>query len=69
MPTPPCRSLDRAVFFKNLKGYYLTSFNTEVQTLDGTLRFHQKQLYGQNIADIAGDYSGYMVFFSAIENI
>ena len=51
------------------KGYYLTSFNTEGQTLDGTLRFHQKQLYGQNIADIAGDYSGYMVFFSTIENI
>ena len=50
-------------------GYFLTSFNTTGQTMDGTLRFHQKQLYGQNIADIAGDYSGYMVFFSAIENI
>ena len=32
------------------KGYYLTSFNEEGQTLNGTLRFHQKQLYGQNIA-------------------
>ena len=51
------------------KGYYLTGFNTTGQTLNGTLRFHQKQLYGQNIADIAGDYSGYMVFFSAIENV
>ena len=51
------------------KGYYLTGFNAESQTLNGTLRFHQKQLYGQNIADIAGDYSGYMVFFSAIENV
>jgi hypothetical protein len=51
------------------KGYYLTGFNTEGQVLNGTLRFHQKQLYGQNIADIAGDYSGYMVFFSAIENV
>ena len=51
------------------KGYYLTGFNTESQTLNGTLRFHQKQLYGQSIADIAGDYSGYMVFFSAIENV
>ena len=49
------------------KGYYLTSFNTEGQSLTGTLRFHQKQLYGRNIADIAGDYSGYMVFFSSIE--
>ena len=54
-------------FFTN--GYYLTSFNTEGQILNGTLRFHQKQLYGQNIADIAGDYSGYMVFFSAIESV
>ncbi|MBQ3331771.1 MAG: hypothetical protein IJG87_11415 [Ruminococcus sp.] len=51
------------------KGYYLTSFTEEGQTLEGTLRFHQKQLYGRNIADIAGDYSGYMVFFSAIETI
>lgn len=50
------------------KGYYLTSFNEEGQVLTGTLRFHQKQLYGRNIADIAGDYSGYMVFFSAIES-
>ena len=54
-------------FFTN--GYYLTSFNAEGQILEGTLRFHQKQLYGLNIADIAGDYSGYMVLFSAIENI
>ena len=51
------------------KGYYLTSFNEEGQTLNGTLRFHQKQLYGQNIAEIAGDYSGYMVFFSTIDNV
>ena len=50
-------------------GYFLTSFDTEGESLLGTLRFHQKQLYGQNIAEIAGDYSGYMVFFSAIENI
>ena len=49
------------------KGYYLTGFKNEGDTITGTLRFHQKQLYGLNIADIAGDYSGYMVFFSAIE--
>jgi len=54
-------------FFTN--GYYLTGFSTEGEVLTGTLRFHQKQLYGKNIADIAGDYSGYMVFFSAIESI
>ena len=51
------------------KGYFLTGFKNEGDTLEGTLRFHQKQLYGENIADIAGDYSGYMVFFSAIEDI
>lgn len=50
------------------KGYYLTSFKAEGEMLNGTLRFHQKQLYGRNIADIAGDYSGYMEFFSAIES-
>lgn len=50
-------------------GYYLTGFKTEGEVLEGTLRFHQKQLYGENIADIAGYYSGYMVFFSAIESI
>ena len=50
-------------------GYFLKSFNTEGDEITGTLRFAQVQLYGQNIADIAGDYSGYMVFFSAIENI
>ena len=54
-------------YFTN--GYYLTSFKTTGEILNGTLRFHQKQLYGQNIADIAGDYSGYMVFFSTIEDI
>ena len=51
------------------KGYFLTGFKNEGDTLEGTLLFHQKQLYGENIADIVGDYSGYMVFFSAIEAI
>ena len=51
------------------KGYYLTSFDQEGQTMAGTLRFHQKQLYGQDVAEIAGDYSGYMVFFSTIESV
>ena len=47
-------------------GYLLKSFTTTGETLDGTLRFHQRQLYGYDIADIAGDYSGYMVFYSTI---
>lgn len=48
-------------------GYYLTSFTAQGESMTGTLRFAQRQLYGQSIADIAGEYSGYMVFFSAIE--
>ena len=49
-------------------GYYLKGFTEQGQTLDGALSFNQRQLYGLNIADIAGEYSGYMVFFSAIES-
>ena len=49
-------------------GYYLTGFERAGETLDGTLVINQAQLYGQSIADIAGDYSGYMVFYSTVEN-
>ncbi len=49
-------------------GYYLTVFENAGETLDGTLVINQAQLYGQSIADIAGDYSGYMVFYSTVEN-
>lgn len=49
-------------------GYYLTGFENAGETLDGTLVINQAQLYGQSIADIAGDYSGYMVFYSTVEN-
>ena len=47
-------------------GYKLYDFFNE-DTLDGTLRLNQNQLYGRNITDIAGEYSGYMVFFSTVE--
>ena len=48
-------------------GYKLYDFFNEGDTLDGTLRLNQNQLYGRNITDIAGEYSGYMVFFSTVE--
>ncbi len=50
-------------------GFFLTGFSEQGQSLTGTLRFNLNQLYGQSLAEIAGEYSGYMVFFSAIENI
>ena len=50
-------------------GYFLKGFSELGESMTGTLRFDLNQLYGQNIAEIAGDYSGYMVFFSAIEDV
>ena len=47
-------------------GYFLVAFNEIGAKTTGTLRFNQKQLYGKNIAEIAGDYSGTMVFTSSI---
>lgn len=49
-------------------GYHLHSFDTEGDTMTGVLRFNQNNIYGYDITQIAGDYSGYMVFFSTIEN-
>ena len=48
-------------------GYYLTGFITAGESVEGTLRLNQNQLTSYNLADIVGDYSGYMVFFSIIE--
>ena len=48
-------------------GYKLADFTYELDEVTGTLRLNQNQLYGRNITDIAGEYSGYMVFFSIIE--
>ncbi|MCI5656163.1 MAG: hypothetical protein SOT80_10925 [Candidatus Pseudoruminococcus sp.] len=47
-------------------GYDLVYFKNQGQTLIGTIRLNQKQLYGKDIAEIAGDYSGTMVFTSSI---
>ena len=49
-------------------GYYLTGFTTQGEELNGNLRFDQTQLMGYNLAEIVGDYSGYMIFFSIIED-
>ena len=50
-------------------GFYLDGFTAPGENVDGTLVINQVQLYGKTLADIAGDYSGYMVFYSAIEDI
>ena len=47
-------------------GYDLVYFKNQGQTLIGTIRLNQKQLYGKDISEIAGDYSGTMVFTSSI---
>ena len=49
-------------------GYYLAGFDTQGESLTGTLRINQVQLCDYNLADIVGEYSGYMVFFSAVED-
>lgn len=43
-------------------GYLFCSFNTTGASKRGTLRFNQKQLYGKDMSEIAGDYSGSMVY-------
>ncbi len=50
----------------NPDGYYLVDFRHTGESKTGTLRLNQKQLYGKDISEIAGDYSGYMVFTSSI---
>lgn len=47
-------------------GFFLANFQAEGEFLVGTLRFNQKQLYGKDISEIAGDYSGNMVFTTSI---
>ena len=49
-------------------GYFYESFTVQGQIETGTLRLNQNQLYGRDLADIVGEYSGYMVFTSFIEN-
>ena len=38
------------------------------QQVNGKLRLNQRQLYGYDITDIIGNYSGYMVFYSIVED-
>ena len=50
----------------NPDGYYLVDFRHTGESKTGTLRLNQKQLYGKDISEIAGNYSGTMVFISSI---
>lgn len=52
-------------------GYHLCTFTSaaEGSLQDVTLALNQKKLYGQNLEDIAGDYSGTMTFHSSIVTI
>ena len=49
-------------------GYYLGAFTNEGEQINGLLRLNQLQLYGASLAEIVGDYSGYMEFFTCVEN-
>lgn len=49
-------------------GYHLCTFTSDSEgaVQDVTLALNQKKLYGQDLDNIAGDYSGTMVFHSAL---
>ncbi len=47
-------------------GYYLYGFTQVGQEVNGSLVLNQRQLYPYVLPDIVGDYSGYMVFYSAV---
>lgn len=49
-------------------GYFLNGFTTTGEEIEGTLRLDQTQLCDYNLSEIVGEYSGYMVFFSMIED-
>lgn len=53
--------------FAGTVGYFLEGFTEQDQAVNGTLRLNQVQLYGRDILELVGDYSGYMVFFSMVE--
>lgn len=52
-------------------GYHLCTFTSTAEgaVQDVTLALNQKKLYGQNLNDIAGDYSGTMTFHSALTTL
>ncbi len=50
-------------------GWFLYGFTVQGESLTGTLHLNQAQLYGRDITDLVGEYSGYMVFYSAVQNL
>lgn len=49
------------------RGYKFTNFTIANEEVQGTLRLNEHQLYGKDISELVGEYSGYMIFFSQIE--
>ncbi len=49
-------------------GFKIAEFIHEGEIQDLTLRLNQHDLCDYNITEIVGDYSGYMVFYSMLEN-
>lgn len=47
-------------------GYLIAAFSREGDSTTGTLRLNQRQLYGKDISEIAGNYTGGIVFTSSI---
>ena len=54
-----------------VNGYHFTSFGSETEgsVQPGTLVLNQKDLYGKDLDEIAGDYSGTMTFHSSIVSL
>lgn len=52
-------------------GYHFTTFGVKAEGTSekGTLAINQKALYGKSLDEIAGDYSGTMVFHSSIVTV
>lgn len=44
----------------------VTTFKQTEEVITGTFRLNQKQLYGEDISEIAGEYTENMVFTSSI---
>lgn len=49
-------------------GYMFGMFKDANDTMHSTLVLNQKQLYGENLNDLAGDYTGTMTFHSEVTN-
>ena len=47
-------------------GYMFVMLKDANDTLNATLALNQKQIYGQNLNDLAGEYSGTMTFHTEI---